>query len=349
MRALRFTAPGKYEVRDYPPPTAGVGEALVAPRFVGICATDLEFLEGTHPYFGMGQARYPLQPGHEWSGIVIESDDPGLPAGTRVVGNPETACGDPECRFCSVGHVPWCPNRCEIGCRGGLDGAAAEVIALPISQLHTIPDNVPDEHALLAEPAATVMGGMFRIGEIVPGETALVIGAGTIGIITAQVLRAAGANVDMAVRGRARRAVIEQLGAHPVHAVDDREAVKSRYRIVMNAAGTADAVKLALHALANGGHLALLGVPAEPIDAFDIASVLHKDATIHGVLCYSAGGPPQFQHGLDLIRDGVIRGEDLIDSVFPLERADEAFARVADARRERPKVLLAVRPAAKKE
>jgi threonine dehydrogenase-like Zn-dependent dehydrogenase len=349
MRALRFTAPGRYEVGDHPTPRLKPGEALIAPSFVGICATDLEFLEGTHPYFGMGQATYPLQPGHEWSGIVLESDDPGLPSGTRVVGNPETACGDPACRFCSVGHVPWCPNRCEIGCRGGLDGAAAEVIALPLAQLRPIPDNVSDEHALLAEPAATVMGGMARIGEIEPGERVLVVGAGTIGIISAQVVRARRAQVDVAVRGQARDAVIERLGAHPVHAINDRAALASRYRIVLNAAGSAEAVKLGLYALSNGGHLALLGVPAEPIDAFDIASVLHKDATIHGVLCYSSGGPSQFQRGLDLIRDGVIRGDDLVDSVYPLERADEAFARVADATRERPKVLLAVRPAAQKE
>jgi threonine dehydrogenase-like Zn-dependent dehydrogenase len=336
-------------VAEFTAPVAGEGEALVAPRYVGICATDVEFLEGTHPYFGMGQAKYPLQPGHEWSGIVLESDDPGVPAGTRVVGNPETACGDPACRFCSVGHVPWCPNRCEIGCRGGLDGAAAEVIALPVAQLYPIPANVSDEYALLAEPAATVMGGMVRIGEIERGERVLIIGAGTIGIISAQVVRARGAQIDMAVRGRARHAVIERLGAHPVHAIDDRAALASRYRIVLNAAGSAEAVKLGLHALANGGHLALLGVPAEPVAAFDIASVLHKDATIHGVLCYSSGGPAEFQHGLDLIRDGVIRGEDLIDSVYPLERADEAFLRVADATRGRPKVLLAVRAAAEKE
>jgi threonine dehydrogenase-like Zn-dependent dehydrogenase len=345
MRALRFTAPDRYEVGEYATPGRRLGEALIAPSFVGICATDLEFLEGTHPYFGMKQATYPLQPGHEWSGVVLESDDPGLPAGTRVVGNPETACGDPACRFCAVGHVPWCPNRCEIGCRGGLDGAAAEVIALPRSQLHPIPDNVSDEHALLAEPAATVMGGMVRIGDIEPGERVLVIGAGTIGIISAQVVRALGAEVDMAVRGRARHAVIERLGAHAVHAVDDRVALESRYRVVLNAAGSAEAVKLGLHALANGGHFALLGVPAEPIDGFDIAKVLHKDATIHGVLCYSSGGPTEFQHGLDLIRDGVIRGEDLIDSVYPLERADDAFRRVADVTRERPKVLFAVRSA----
>ena len=93
IRAVAFTAPGEFSLIDRRRPVPTSTETLVAPRFVGICATDLELLEATHPYFRHGLATHPLQPGHEWSGVVLESSDPSFPTGTRVVGDPEVPCG----------------------------------------------------------------------------------------------------------------------------------------------------------------------------------------------------------------------------------------------------------------
>jgi 2-desacetyl-2-hydroxyethyl bacteriochlorophyllide A dehydrogenase len=328
------------DVGPRPRPVAGPDETLVAPSYVGICATDLEFRDGTHPYFAIGQAVYPLQPGHEWSGVVAESSDPRFPAGTRVVGDPEVSCGRADCAFCPVGRVPWCPDRREIGCRGHLDGAAAELVSLPTRNLHVVPDGVDLRAAVLAEPATTVFGGLHRAGDVA-GQRVLVVGGGTIGRIAAQVLRREGADVTVAVR-RAPTGAPLPVAAIVVDDVDDRSTLPPPYPIVFVAAGTPSAFRLGLRALANGGRLVLLGVPAERVDGVDVASILHKDATVHGVLNYSNGGAIQFARALDAVASGVIDPDVLIDQVIPLSEAARALDRAEDRDRARPKVLLDV-------
>jgi threonine dehydrogenase-like Zn-dependent dehydrogenase len=338
--ALAFTAPHVFSLVTKPRPVPGPNETLVAPSFVGICATDIELLEATHPYFQHGLAVHPLQPGHEWSGTVIESPDPRFPPGSRVVGDPEVPCGRADCPFCGAGHTPWCPDRQETGCRGGLDGAAATAITIPTVALRAIPDGVSARDAVLAEPATTVLGGLFRVGDV-RGRRALVIGAGTIGIIAAQVFQHAGAAVDLAVRRVSKARAIPGVTTVEVSGQGDA-AVASRYEVVICAAGTPEAFGLSIAAVANGGVVALLGVPGERVDDVDVASILHKDATLHGVLNYSGAGPGTIDRALALIAEGVIDPGPIIDSSYPLDRAGEAFTRAGDAGRDRPKVLVDV-------
>ena len=338
IRALTFREPGIAEVGPRPVPTAGPGLTIVVPHYVGICATDIELRDGTHPYYAMGVAQFPLQPGHEWSGVVVQSDEPGLAPGTPVVADPEVSCGRTDCEFCTAGRIPWCPDRQEIGCRGHLDGAAAELVSLPTRNLHRIPEGVSLRDAVLAEPAATVFGGLHRVGPI-GGLRALVIGAGTIGLIAAQVLRSEGADVTVAVRRPGREGALKDFETIVVEH-EDLDLLPAGFPVVMNAAGSPSAFRLGLRALANGGQLALLGVPAEPVDHVDVASILHKDATIHGVLNVSSGGPALFDRALAALAAGVVDGSAVIDAVIPLAEADAALARAAAADRPRPKVLL---------
>jgi threonine dehydrogenase-like Zn-dependent dehydrogenase len=265
VRALTFRGPGLAEVGPRPIPPTGPDMTLVAPRFVGICATDIELRDGTHPYFAMGVARFPLQPGHEWSGVVVESDDPVLTPGTPVVADPEVSCGQPDCEFCTAGRIPWCPNRQEIGCRGHLDGAAAELVSLPTRNLHRVPDGVALRDAVLAEPAATVFGGLHRVGQV-RDQRALVIGAGTIGLIAAQVLRSEGADVTVALRRPGREGSLH--GFETIVVGDaDRDPLPLGFPVVINAAGSASAIRLGLRALANAGRPRGRGVnPAQGRD-----------------------------------------------------------------------------------
>jgi threonine dehydrogenase-like Zn-dependent dehydrogenase len=339
MRRLAFTAPGRAEIQTVPRPVGGEGLSLVAPAYVGICATDLELRDGTHPYFAQGVARYPLQPGHEWSGTVVDSPDPALPPGTRVVADPEVSCDRADCPFCTVGRTPWCPDRCEIGCRGGLDGGAAELVAMPTRNLRVVADSISLRDAVLAEPAVTVLGGLLRLGRI-DGAPVLVVGAGTLGLIATQILRHRGESVTVAVR-RANRGGSLQ-GVPTIVTGEDGAAPSARFPVVIVAAGTPSALGVGLAALANGGRLALLGVPGEAVDGLDVASILHKDATIHGVLNSSTGGPALFGQCLDLLADGVVDGDAIVDRLYPLADAEAALARSADSSRPRPKVMLEV-------
>jgi threonine dehydrogenase-like Zn-dependent dehydrogenase len=340
--ALRFTGPGRYEVTEIVAPVRGDGEALIAPTHVGICATDIELLDGTHPYFEHHLAHYPLQPGHEWSGVVLESDDPRLPAGTHVVGDPEVPCGRPDCEFCSVGRTPWCPDRTEVGCRGGRDGGAAARIVLPTSALRVIPPGVDDVAALLAEPSLTVLGGLHRVGAV-NGKSVLIIGAGTLGIISAQVCRHRGAHVTLLETSRPRRDALSGFsttsGPFTAGSAD----------IVIVAAGSPDAFPTALDAVANGGQIVLLGVPAGRLDGIDVAAILHKDISIHGVLNYSSAGPGTMQLALKLIAERVIDPRQIIDQVISLADAGRALSAARATDRQRPKIVVAIASADQKE
>jgi 2-desacetyl-2-hydroxyethyl bacteriochlorophyllide A dehydrogenase len=338
VTALRFTGPGQFVVGPVDRPTTAAGEVLVAPSFVGICATDVEFLDGTHPYLAGGQATYPLQPGHEWSGVVTQSADPLFPPGTRVVGDPEVPCGRADCEFCPRHRIPWCPDRREIGCRLGLAGAAATLVSLPAASLRRIPDGVDDRAAVLAEPALTVLGGLGRVDDL-EGRRILVVGAGTIGIIAAQVGVARGAVVDVLETSSIRRDVVQR--SVPVTATYASEP-PARYDLVICAAGSPAAFGAALRAVGNGGDLLLLGVPGPPVPTVDVASILHRDMTIHGVLCYSSSGPQTMERALGLIDAGVIDASALIDRVYPLDAAGEALERARASDRPHPKVLLSI-------
>lgn len=331
--SVAFTAPGRAEVVDGVMPVRRAGEALVRPLYVGLCGTDSELLMGTMPYYRTGEARMPLQPGHEFSALVVESDDPNIAPGTYVVGDPVVGCG--SCMACAGGRPTHCAGRFEIGVRGGMPGAAAELITVPTLNLFPIPANVSAREAVLAEPSVTVLAGLARSGDPA-GRTALVVGAGTLGLIAAQCLVAAGAEVSVAMRHQTRETSVRRLGAEPI-LVDHREAASAEgFDLVVEAGGTSEAVNLAIHAVARGGQVVLLGVPPAAVDGFDVAAVVIKDVTLHGVL----NGPGRYRDALEYIARSVIRPTDLIDSEFPLSRLADALARLSESGRVRPKVLL---------
>lgn len=332
IRALSFRAANQVRLVTRPSPVPDMGQVLVAPSYVGLCGTDLELLEGTMPYFAQGSARYPLRPGHEWSGVIIESADPDFPSGTRVVGDPIIGCG--RCEVCKSGPATHCPFRYEMGIRGGMPGAAAEAVAVPTSNLHRIPESVSEEDAVLAEPAVTVLAGLERLGPV-EGRPILVVGAGTLGLIAIQLLIARRAEVGIVEEQPSRREHAASLGARPLTAPEAGTSA-SGFDGVVEAAGSAAAARLAITALALGGQVIALGIPPGPVDGFDLASVVLKDASIHGVL----NGPGQYENALEAIARGELRAAEVIDAVYALEEYEAAFARLREKDRPRPKVLI---------
>src|SRR4051812_16699166 len=120
MRALQFRKPQTAAVVDVEPPRPGPGEAVVAPRYVGLCGTDLELFTGTMPYFAEGHAAFPIQPGHEVAAVVVSAPAGGPEPGSRVLVDPVVGCGG--CRACGTGIQVRCSERRELGVRGGLPG-----------------------------------------------------------------------------------------------------------------------------------------------------------------------------------------------------------------------------------
>ena len=330
MRALRFTAPRSARLVEHDRPTLHDGDALIAPHYVGLCGTDWELFTGSMPYFGQGLASYPLQPGHEVAGVVVESTDSGTPPGSRVMVDPVVGCG--ECPACHAGRQTHCAQRYELGVRLAMPGGACDLVRVPTRNLHLVPDEVDLRDAALVEPGVTACHAVARFGQAAD-RRALVIGAGTLGLIAAQLLHSAGAVVDVLDVVPDRKPLIEELAATPVTRVE-----QARYDLVVEAAGSATAVHDALTAVAPGGQIALIGVQGAPIDHVDVNTLVLNDATLFGVL----NGPGLYDVLLARLAEGAVATAPLIDQEYPLADAEHALARLANPARTRPKVLLRV-------
>jgi threonine dehydrogenase-like Zn-dependent dehydrogenase len=194
-----------------PAPVAALGEVVVDVERVGVCGTDVEFFTGEMAYLHQGYASYPMRLGHEWAGTVASVGNGVDPAwvGRRVMG--DTMLGDGVCRRCRKGYQHVCENRQEVGVRGGRPGALAEQLAVPVTSLHALPDSVDSVLGALVEPG----GNAFRAAQaaaLAPGDRALVLGPGTIGLLVAMFARVAGAEVHLMGRGEESHAYARSVG-----------------------------------------------------------------------------------------------------------------------------------------
>ena len=211
MRAFVLTGPREYEVARVPAPDAVPGEVVVDVERVGVCGTDVEFFTGEMAYLHSGHAWYPMRLGHEWCGTVATVGDgvDGAWVGRRVMG--DTMLGDGTCRRCRRGHQHVCEHRAEVGIRDGRPGALAEQVAVPASSLHVLPDSVDPVLGALVEPGGNALRAAQAAG-VESGDRVLVLGPGTIGLLTAMFARAAGAEVHLMGRGRESLEFASTLG-----------------------------------------------------------------------------------------------------------------------------------------
>src|SRR5580700_657548 len=182
-RALVITEPGSIALRDAPELVPGPGEVVARPVHTGICGTDLELLAGV---VDPAYVRYPLVPGHEWSG-VIEAVGPGvtgLEPGQPVIA--EGIIPDRVCAQCVQGHTNLCVVYDELGFTRA--GAAADQVLLPAQVVHVLGGSADLLEAALAEPAAVAWRAISR-GRPRPGVRIAVVGDGTLALITAHLLR----------------------------------------------------------------------------------------------------------------------------------------------------------------
>ena len=206
MRAVVVERPGTYDVRDVDPPRPGPGEVTVEVRACGLCGTDVHIAHGEFP-----PSPYPLIPGHEFAGVVVERgsgvSEPEL--GARVAVDPTLACG--RCDACREGRSNLCAQWGAIG--DTVAGGLAERVAVPAANCHPLPPGLGWGEAALIEPLACALWGARR-ARLRAGDTVVVLGGGTMGLLLAQVLRRHGASRVTVVEPRAdRRALALEIGA----------------------------------------------------------------------------------------------------------------------------------------
>jgi 2-desacetyl-2-hydroxyethyl bacteriochlorophyllide A dehydrogenase len=312
MRAFVITGPGVGAVADVPEPVAEPGQVVVEVDRVGVCGTDMEFYRGDMAYLRSGDAAFPVRIGHEWCGRVVEvgAERDAEWLGRRVTG--DTMLGCHACARCLDGRQHLCEERYEIGIRRGWPGALAERLMVPTSSLVALPDDVDSVLGALVEPGGNALRAV-RGANLLPGDCLLVIGAGTIGLLVAQIAQAKGAEVH--VVGRSPRSLDFARGLGFVHTttLDGLDRAHA-YRAVVDASNSKDSPALAVDIVEPGGRVVLVGISGEPslIDTRDLAL---NDVTAVGVLSASGG----LEETVDLYATGAVDARPLVAATVGLD------------------------------
>jgi threonine dehydrogenase-like Zn-dependent dehydrogenase len=287
VRAFVLTGPRGYEVRDVPAPEPVPGEAVVDVERVGVCGTDVEFFTGEMAYLHQGHSRYPMRPGHEWCGTVAAVGagvDPSW-VGRRVVG--DTMLGEGTCRRCRRGDQHVCANRQEVGIRGGRAGALAEQLVVPVTSLHPLPAGVDATLGALVEPGGNALRAARAAGAG-PGDRALVLGPGTIGLLVAMFLRAAGAEVHLLGTTAPSLAFARTLGFEHAWTADDVPGLA--FDAVVDASNAPQSPARALDLVEPAGRVVYIGLAGTP-STVDTRALVLADVTAVGILSASPGLP----------------------------------------------------------
>ena len=274
MRAARLHAVGDLRVSDEPEPAAGAGMSLVRVSAVGICGSDLHWWdEGA---IGDATLAHPLVLGHEGAGVIAE----GPRRGERVAIDPAITCG--TCRACRDGYANLC-YRIRFAGHGETDGMMRELMAWPADLLHPLPDTVSDADGALLEPLGVAIHSM-DLGHLPFAGTASVTGCGPIGLLLIGVLKAAGASSVLAVEPLAhRRAAAARYGADLVAdpgAMDLRELTGAGVDVAFEAAGSGEAVRVAVESVRPGGRVVLAGIPGDDAISLQASVARRKGLTI---------------------------------------------------------------------
>jgi len=302
MRALVFD--GKLALREIDKPIPKADEALIRVTLAGICGTDREILKGYSAFRGVI--------GHEFVGQVVESADPAW-LGARVVGEINVACG--ECEWCSRGLGRHCPTRTVMGIVNRA-GCFAEYVALPLRNLHRVPDTVPDESAVFVEPLAAAAEILAQM-RLEPGTKVVVLGDGRLGLLVAQVLKNAGAEVTLVGRHAWKLELARPWGIRIITRSESKLRAAT-VPVVVEATGSLRGLEEAFRLVRPRGTVVMKSTFHDPA-RLDATKLVVDEITMLGSRC------GEFPTALELLEKEQIKVQPLLSKVFPLEEGLEAF------------------------
>ncbi len=292
---------------NYAKPVPAAGDALVRVIYAGVCDTDVQLAGGYLSFAGV--------PGHEFVGVVAEGP-PGW-RGKRVVGEINAACG--ECDLCRAGFPTHCRSRTVLGI-AGRDGVFAEFVALPVANLHAVPDEITDERAVFVEPLAAAVNVIER-HHIPATARVAVVGDGKLGLLVAQVVSLTGAEVAVVGHHPRRAERLAKMGRNlPI--IPPVEARDGSYDVVVEATGAADGLSHALRYVRPRGTVILKTTIADPYNA-DLAPQVINEVAVHGNRC------GRFAPAMKLLREKLLEPTPLIEEVHALDEVPGLLARGA--------------------
>lgn len=317
-RGIVVDRPGEHRLVTGPVPEPGPGEVRVAVHAAGVCASDREVYAGTR---AEGYVRYPVTPGHEWSGVVEavgKGVDPAL-AGRKTVGEGFRACQ--ACERCREGQTTLCGAGYE---ETGFTrpGAFADVLIVPARLLHPLDDGADLTAAALLEPAAVTAAAVLAAAPR-PGERVAVVGAGTLGLLTVQLLAASSPAELLAVEPRSR--ALRQaaaMGATRTLTPARSARLRGRYDLVVETAGAPTTARDSCLLARRGGRVVLTGLPGPGAAGIDPVHLSVSQLTVASVF---GASPAAWSHAVRAFTQGLLRPGSLITHELPLTAFGKAM------------------------
>ena len=296
MKALVFDKSLRF-VPNHPDPSPRPNEALIRVRRAGVCNTDLEIVKGYMGFTGVL--------GHEFVGVVEKSPDESL-VGKRVVGEINCACG--SCDMCRRGLARHCPTRTVLGILGR-NGAFAERLALPVENLHVVPDQLPDDEAVFTEPTAAAFEIVEQLPYLGPTYSVAVLGDGKLGLLVAQVLAAVGCRLVAVGKHPEKLDILRSRGIK-TSLLDD--CGNAQFDVTVDCTGSPSGFELASKLVRPRGTIVLKSTVAGAAP-MNLAPLVINEITVVGSRC----GP--FPPAIEALRARQVDVRPLIAATYPIE------------------------------
>jgi (R,R)-butanediol dehydrogenase/meso-butanediol dehydrogenase/diacetyl reductase len=354
MKAARWYGRGDVRIEDVPRPEPAAGELLLRVSWCGICGTDVEeFVSGptiipVDAPNGLTGRSAPLTLGHEFVGTVAEVGPgvAGFQVGERVAPEVVLFCG--ACFFCRRHEYALCQNWAALGLM--TDGGLAEYVVVPAFSCARLPRGLSDAEGALVEPTEVAVRAV-RKGDLRLGDSVAVVGGGTIGLLTGQVARAAGAGAVYLIEPREnRRELASSLGitasfnpGQPGWRQDLREACNGvGPDLVFECAGAAETADVAVHVARKGGRIVLVGISPERVPFSTLEVIVGEKRVVGSVQHHYDEDLPI---AVQLLAEGKVRVAQLITDRVPLERVvDDGLRALAERPQEHLKIIVNPNP-----
>ncbi len=309
MIALKFSNNRLLLDQEAEKPQSKTGEVLVRVRLAGICRTDLELTKGYMGYEGIL--------GHEFAG-EIDSSTTEWEKGTRVVGEINAGCG--KCELCLRGLERHCPNRSVLGIQNK-QGCMAEWLSLPSKNIYSVPEKIPDEVAVFTEPLAAALEIVEQV-HIEPSHRICILGDGKLGLLISMALGQHHENETVLIGHHPEKMNLVKEYAKSMLENNISTGMYKQWDIVVEATGTTQGLKQAMPLVKPRGTIVLKSTMAHA-ESLDLTPLVIDEVTVVGSRC------GRFSPALRLLAADVLPVKQLIEDIYPLSQAEEAWKRAS--------------------
>lgn len=327
MKAVVYSKPREYKIEEIPKPVIKDNQVLIRVKSCGICRTDAHIHEGDFI------SRFPLTPGHEFSGVIEEvgSKVRGFKINDRVTADNTVMCGD--CYYCRRNQPLFCENFYSLGCNG--PGGFAEFVAVNFDKVFHIKDSLSFDEACFTEPLSCAIHGMDVI-DVKCGDDVLIFGAGPTGILLAQLIKYGGAaNVVVCASSQSKLDLLEKNGYaktvlmdrndYSKHIKKLKEMFPKGFNITIDATGVPKIIEQCFEFPKSTGKIIIYGVTENNAKiTISPYQIFEKELKVLGSFAQSHC----FDRAVKYLEEGVVKVNDLVTDIFPLSKFDKAMSQM---------------------